>query len=239
MISPEEAWQRIASSLHPLSPEECSRAAASGRILATDTVAEVHVPALDVSAMDGYALATVATILEIGCGEGAFTRMLAEQFPSAGIVGVDISSLALDRGRKNLEPYGARVEFRNEDVIPYSHTLKPDTLDLCVLSETMNYLLIQGPFLRTWFLMERLLSALRIGGGLVITTSRQARPAQAAAECIYGLLNGPSEQVFAQRYREFKEEVENSFIEYDIHLFRKVKRNPRRKGLRRLLRYFQ
>ena len=184
------------------------------------------------------ALPRAATILEIGCAEGAFTRMLAEHFPTAAIVGVDISSLALDRGRKNLEPYGGRVELRNEDIIPYSNTLKPDTLDLCVLSETLNYLLVQRPFLHTWFLMERLLSALRIGGVLVIATSRQERPAQAAAECIYGLLNGPSEQVFAQRYREFKEEVENSFIEYDIHLFRKIKRNPRRKGLRRLLHTF-
>jgi molybdopterin molybdotransferase len=57
MISPDEAWQRIATRLTPLPPETLSRRQALGRVLALPLAATVDVPGLDVSAMDGYALA--------------------------------------------------------------------------------------------------------------------------------------------------------------------------------------
>jgi molybdopterin molybdotransferase len=56
-ISPDEAWRRIESQLSPLSEERLPRRAARGRTLARDLPATVDVPPLDVSAMDGYALA--------------------------------------------------------------------------------------------------------------------------------------------------------------------------------------
>jgi molybdopterin molybdotransferase len=57
MISPEEAWSRIEPSLAPLPPETVPRERAAGRVLTEPLVATVDVPACDVSAMDGYALA--------------------------------------------------------------------------------------------------------------------------------------------------------------------------------------
>lgn len=56
MIRPEEAWQRIAETLHPLSTESVPRRAATGRVLAEPLTATVDIPALDVSAMDGFAV---------------------------------------------------------------------------------------------------------------------------------------------------------------------------------------
>ncbi|HEX5720918.1 MAG TPA: gephyrin-like molybdotransferase Glp [Thermoanaerobaculia bacterium] len=57
MIHPDEAWQRIAARLAPLPPETLPRRSAQGRVLAHPLTATVDVPGLDVSAMDGYALA--------------------------------------------------------------------------------------------------------------------------------------------------------------------------------------
>lgn len=57
MLHPDEAWQRIAERLAPLPEEWIERRAATGRVLARDLAAAVDVPAADVSAMDGYAVA--------------------------------------------------------------------------------------------------------------------------------------------------------------------------------------
>jgi molybdopterin molybdotransferase len=57
LISPDEAWRRIAGRVSPLAEESVSRRTAAGRVLAGDLAATVDVPAGDVSAMDGYALA--------------------------------------------------------------------------------------------------------------------------------------------------------------------------------------
>lgn len=57
MLHPEEAWQLIAGHCAPLPEEEVERRAAAGLVLARPLAATVDVPAADVSAMDGYALA--------------------------------------------------------------------------------------------------------------------------------------------------------------------------------------
>lgn len=57
MLDPHEAWNRLRLSLAPLPPERILRRRAAGRILAEPLVATVDVPAHDVSAMDGFALA--------------------------------------------------------------------------------------------------------------------------------------------------------------------------------------
>ncbi|HEX9942688.1 MAG TPA: gephyrin-like molybdotransferase Glp [Thermoanaerobaculia bacterium] len=56
-LHPDEAWQRIAERLAPLPGEMAGRREAAGQVLARDLAATVDVPAADVSAMDGYAVA--------------------------------------------------------------------------------------------------------------------------------------------------------------------------------------
>ncbi len=56
MLSPEDAWARIAADVETLGVEQAARADAAGRVLARDLTATVDVPAHDVSAMDGFAL---------------------------------------------------------------------------------------------------------------------------------------------------------------------------------------
>jgi len=57
MIPPAEAWQRIEEHLKTLPTESVPRAEAVGRVLAEPLLATVDVPGLDVSAMDGFAVA--------------------------------------------------------------------------------------------------------------------------------------------------------------------------------------
>ncbi len=57
MISAEEAWRRIAPYAVPLGTERLPRRDAPGRVLADSFIARVDIPAQDVSAMDGYAVA--------------------------------------------------------------------------------------------------------------------------------------------------------------------------------------
>lgn len=64
MIHPDEAWQRIAERLAVLPEESFPRRAALGRVLARPLIATVDIPASDVSAMDGFALAAPVPIGE-------------------------------------------------------------------------------------------------------------------------------------------------------------------------------
>lgn len=61
MISVEEAQERILRSFHPLEPERVSLFEALGRVLAEDISADVSVPPLDNTAMDGYAVRAADT----------------------------------------------------------------------------------------------------------------------------------------------------------------------------------
>jgi molybdopterin molybdotransferase len=57
MLQPEDAWRRLERFAHALAPEWLGRREAAGRVLARPLAATVDVPAADVSAMDGFALA--------------------------------------------------------------------------------------------------------------------------------------------------------------------------------------
>jgi molybdopterin molybdotransferase len=56
VISVEEALQRILDYVHVLEPEERPLLDALGQVLAEDIVADYHIPPLDNTAMDGYAV---------------------------------------------------------------------------------------------------------------------------------------------------------------------------------------
>jgi SAM-dependent methyltransferase len=59
--------------------------------------------------LDALPLDGVPTVLEVGVGVGAETRLIRQRFPSLQVTGVDISQASLERARRNLadEPAGA------------------------------------------------------------------------------------------------------------------------------------
>lgn len=64
--------------------------------------------------IERYGLAPDARILDVGCGTGEFTRRVADLFPGALVVGVDLHEphLALARARS---PHGRRVLYEQGD----------------------------------------------------------------------------------------------------------------------------
>ncbi len=109
LISPDEAWQRIAARVSPLAAETVGRRAAGGRVLASDLAATVDVPAADVSAMDGYALAG-----EVGPGESR---------PVAGTVAAgDPPGFPLPAGAAARIMTGAVVPAGADRVVPVEQT---------------------------------------------------------------------------------------------------------------------
>jgi molybdopterin molybdotransferase len=109
MISPDEAWQRIAAAAAPLGSERLPRRATAGRVLAEPLLATVDVPGGDVSAMDGYAVA----------GEVAAGARLPV---AATIAAGDPPGFALPPGHAARIMTGAPVPQGADRVIPVEDT---------------------------------------------------------------------------------------------------------------------
>lgn len=75
-------------------------------------------------------------ILEIGCGTGKNLVTLAERFPKAQIMGLDLSRDMLDRARKKVKGYGPRVGLLHRSyTAPVAMKSK---FDLIVLSYSLS-----------------------------------------------------------------------------------------------------
>ncbi len=109
LIHPDEAWRRIAERVRPLHGEMVGRRESAGRVLARPLAATVDVPASDVSAMDGYALAG-----EVQPGE---TREIAGTVYAGDRPGFDLPAGAAARIMT-----GAPVPAAADRVIPIELT---------------------------------------------------------------------------------------------------------------------
>jgi SAM-dependent methyltransferase len=105
--------------------------------------------------------------LEIGCGAGYLTRLLAPHADQ--LVALDISETAIDRAR-TLSAGKAGVEFRVANIMDY----KPQVdgpWDLILFSDTICYLGWVYPFFDVAYLAVQLFDATRSGGKLLLSNS--------------------------------------------------------------------
>jgi molybdenum cofactor synthesis domain-containing protein len=109
MLPPDQAWRRIADHLEALPAELLPRRGAAGRVLARPLVSTVDVPGVDVSAMDGYAVAGA-----VAAGE---SRPVA-----ATVVAGDPPGLALAPGGVARIMTGAPVPSGADRVVPVEQT---------------------------------------------------------------------------------------------------------------------
>ena len=108
-----------------------------------------------------------ARVLEIGCGAGVLTRLLAPHADQ--IVALDISQTAIDRARV-LGTGPAVVDFRVGNIMEYQpHVDGP--WDLIVFSETICYLGWLYPLFDVAWLAVQLFGATRPGGQLILANS--------------------------------------------------------------------
>jgi len=106
-------------------------------------------------------------VLEIGCGSGHFTRLLADVADQ--ILALDIAPAAIERARAS---YGgpATVDFRVANVMTYKPG--PDgPWDLVVMTETVCYLGWLYPFFDVAWLAAEIFTATRAGGRLLLANT--------------------------------------------------------------------
>ena len=79
---------------------------------------------------DRYALPGDARILDLGCGSGEITRRLAQRYPQARLLGIDILEVSIARARSSADPATARIEYQVGDA--FALALADASLDLVV-----------------------------------------------------------------------------------------------------------
>jgi SAM-dependent methyltransferase len=106
-------------------------------------------------------------VLEIGCGSGHFTRLLARIADQ--IVALDIAPAAIERAR-SLAIGPAAIDFRVANIMEY----KPGAdgpWDLVVMTETICYLGWLYPFFDVAWLAAEIFTATRAGGWLLLANT--------------------------------------------------------------------
>jgi SAM-dependent methyltransferase len=83
-----------------------------------------------------YALPSSPRVLDAGCGTGEITARLAELFPAANILGIDIIDSHLELARKRSEPLGSRISFAHQSI--YELPADPASYDLVVCRHVLH-----------------------------------------------------------------------------------------------------
>ena len=109
-----------------------------------------------------------ARILEIGCGAGAFTRLLAPM--AQRLIALDVSCRAVAAARAAQGSF-KEVEFRVANVMDYDPKAE-GPWDLIVMSETVYYLGWLYSFFDVTWLASELFAATRVGGELLLANTQ-------------------------------------------------------------------
>jgi ubiquinone/menaquinone biosynthesis C-methylase UbiE len=83
-----------------------------------------------------HALAPSSRILDAGCGTGEASWRLAEAFPDATVLGVDVIDASLARAREKAARFGDRVRFENRSI--YELGLPAASFDLVVCRHVLQ-----------------------------------------------------------------------------------------------------
>jgi len=106
--------------------------------------------------------------LEIGCGAGAFTRLLAGV--SERVVALDVSPAAIERAHAHSTGTGGSVEFRVANVMEIALE-EESPWDLIVMNETVYYLGWLYSFFDVSWLAHRLFTGTAPGGRFLLANT--------------------------------------------------------------------
>jgi SAM-dependent methyltransferase len=92
----------------------------------------------EVKVFERHGLAGGARVLDVGCGTGELVARLAERFPTATFVGVDLEAPHLERARRTCAKFGARTMFQAGDALALP--FEPDAFDLVLCRHVLQAL---------------------------------------------------------------------------------------------------
>jgi S-adenosylmethionine-diacylgycerolhomoserine-N-methlytransferase len=146
-------------------------------------------------------------ILEIGCGTGSNLVALAERFPKAQIIGLDLSRDMLSRARRKVRPYGGRVGLihraydapvalgRRFDLIVCSYSLSminpgyDEVLRICREDLSARGIVAVADFHRSphaWFRRWMGVNHVRMEGQVLATLDKHYQPLSCEVRQGYG-----------------------------------------------------
>lgn len=158
-------------------------------------------------------------ILEIGCGEGAHTLLLADAFPQARIVGLDISHNAITRAKENCKEH-ENIHLVEADVVELlrRNRMPEKQYDVTIQSESIYYIgarLLLPP--RIYGYLSSVVKTVKCGG-IFVTSNRAELPGKLIMHSYYWILSHMAHPVYTASQREWKEE-EKRHIRYDIRVY--------------------
>lgn len=159
-------------------------------------------------------------ILEIGCAEGKYTRMVAEAFPKATIVGVDISHIAVERARQKCSGC-PNIDLLEADIVELlvENQLPAHRFDIIIQSECLYYLfprlLLQMKLVSYLKNLARALSA----EGILVTSNGLIGVTRGVMGIYYLMLGRLCNQEYSANFREWNE-FRNKYVAYDLKIFR-------------------
>lgn len=163
---------------------------------------------------------STGSILEIGCAEGSHTVVLADSFPGASILAIDISPKALERARATCRDR-SNVSFLEADVTrPFSEfSLAGRRFDVVIQSESIYYIFLA---LLVRAKQNRYLNDLTstMDAGSIFVTSNGLQPhTRLVLRMFYHAMKQRTDLVHDSIYREWNE-VRGRCLTYDIKVFR-------------------
>lgn len=103
-------------------------------------------------------------VLDVGCGLGVMTRMLANR--AEQVIGVDVAESALDQARV-LSARHANICYEAGDVRHLDNALEKESFDLIVIADVLYYLPLTEPLLKS---IRSSVKALLAPDGLLLLT---------------------------------------------------------------------
>lgn len=135
---PDEALKR-----YPLAALKTERDLHMDMLRESGVRAEAHLARYQLSA--AYAK-NAGVILDVACGLGYGSALLARQYPNARIIGIDISTYAIDYARANFASVLPNLEFHVADACELS-MIPEGSVDLVVSFETIEHVPDPAKFL--------------------------------------------------------------------------------------------
>ncbi|MDR2379689.1 MAG: class I SAM-dependent methyltransferase [Bifidobacteriaceae bacterium] len=93
-----------------------------------------------------YAFDQPATVLDLGCGPGSFSKLILERFPAARTITLDYDPALLDLARHNLSGYADRAKVVEANLMDpaWTETLSGQELSAVVSSTALSWLPVSG-----------------------------------------------------------------------------------------------